>query len=240
MRWANGQGPAVEALETRLCLDCTFDQVGAVLIIKGDRFDNDIAITDDGTDGDGNIEADCDGDGETFDGVQTVRINTGKSGDVVTYEFTDDLISDRNLQVNLDRGNDTFTLMINPVDAESDRTISARLNVVVRGGAGRDEISAEAVDVILDEANVVIRLRGNDRSDTVSFEGNLAGDSSGRIIVGVVGGRGRDNLTLLIDTAGNDLDGPALFKIKGGRGFDTCTFTEDLVVVKGCEDLNPV
>ena len=98
----------------------------------------------------------------------------------------------------------------------------------------------EATDIILDDADVVIRLRGNDRSDTVSFEGNLADTSIGRIIVGVVGGRGRDNLTLLIDTAGNELDGPALFKIKGGRGFDTCTFTEDLVVVKGCEDLNPV
>ena len=259
---ANKAPLGVEGLESRVYLTCGLAVTAGALTITGDAQANQIGILDDGN---ANVEVTCDGASNTFSGIQSIKLKSAGSRDVVTYELTGDLVTKRKIVADLGRGDDAFSLILHrhppapsePQTTPSDslgepsdptvtppepavatpRKMSADLTVSVNGGPGSDSIAVEATDIVLSKAKVKITI-GGDSADRVGVDASLASGTMGSFDVGKIG---LDLASLLVNTKRKrPLPAAAVLKIDSAQGFDTCSFTAGLVTATGCDSQLPL
>lgn len=141
-----------ERLETRLVPAATFDQVGGMLLVSGDQFDNTITLAPDPA-VPGQVILDVDGRTATFQGVTLLSVEGRQGDDTVSNQTAIPALilggSGRDNLVDFGRPNGTTgSFLDGGPGADSIYAITA--SVLVRGGAGADRLVVSVQAVILD------------------------------------------------------------------------------------------
>jgi hypothetical protein len=266
----------LEGLETRRLMSCVILVKGDAMLILGSDDAETVVITDDGA---GNVAAVCDGKTAVGKGIRRVGVLTFGGNDSVTYNITGDLTTPRDIGVDLGTGNDSFSFdlqgdVLAPAKARSSQRgreqddhdedgdgkgggTGGRLNLLVSGSGGDDQVAAnlkgditpgaqvnlvinvgagnDTVDVMfagMQDGVLRVDVRGDKGNDTIRTGLALVFISTGTTIAEVRGEDGNDSLHLQIippqPTAG------VRGLIDGGPGFDMCTHTAN-VETKNCE-----
>jgi hypothetical protein len=245
--------PRLEAFEDRCLPSCTATASGGVLTILGDARVNNVAITDNGTNGPGSIVVQCDGARTSFSNITKVVINTKGGADRVEYDIIGNLQVSREIDVNLGAGNDSFHSIWQGAIQDG---VALTLNA--SGGAGQDfiAVNASANVNIPTHAEVSLTLDGNLDKDRLflDYRGKLDGlldvlmtgginqdqvqatisaaaGSAGQVQAAVEGNAGDDDLALLVDGL-NATPAPASLsvsaRVDGGAGHDICHATPNV------------
>lgn len=250
---------SVQALEGREVPACIVALAGTeTLNITGNNANDTIVVNDNGA---GTIWGTATGVAGvfTYTGIKNINISTNGGLDRVTYNLTRDLQPDqqRVIDVNLGRGDDTFTAnLFNSVanGVGSDLLKNSMLAINVAAGSGNDRLTLnaqhdvdiqsgaslktsfdgnEGADLILgyyrgeNDGSVAFDFDGGIGSDTV--RGNLREDagSVGASAGTVLGGDGNDKLALWMFT----MTPPTTAIIDGGLGVDSAINTANVTVV---------
>jgi hypothetical protein len=246
----------LEALGERALPSVTWADDGAgEVTITGDQQGDSITITENGS---GGFTVQADDWSQDFDNsVTSLVIKSGGGADEVTYNLADGLTEavTRSVEVCLGNQHDSFTADLGDLAADSDLSLTVRggnghdalsvtggdvsgLTLEMFGGNGKDQLSAEFAGAL--GGNSELTLDGGNGKDKVSASLSVdapAADSTDTptVAVHVLGGNGKDDLTLTVDGEGaSSLTDPVL-EINGGRGKDTFEWTEDVVTVVDSE-----
>jgi hypothetical protein len=232
--------PRFEPLEHRYVLSCSVIVSGSNLIINGDRGDNVIVLSNDGTANAGNITGTCDGQtlaaltggasGTTF--INKIIINAGRGHDSVTYTLTGDAAVSTAVFAHLGQGNDRFTANLDGRAILDGVTVDIR----ARGGDGDDNLSVSAVNAGVESIGTGSKLRidldGNPGRDTINVI--YQGEVDGSLVVLADGGPKDDTIAVSIQLSALDEPdepgGSVLARVRGGSGHDNVTLnvTQDV------------
>ncbi len=246
--------PHVEALEGRWvpATTVTVSPTGG-MTVTGDAGNNQIAVFDNGSAGNGNITVVADGVTHAFPNqhVVNVRVVAGDGNDFVTYNLTSVLqfsVRPRTILVNLGTGDNAFKAHL-----EGGVTTNATLQMFAIGLNGHDDIELDASDItgvgpggtlrfkawglageddlradlrglLLGTADV--ELFGGPDNDDVEMTASLDGSSTGQLTAAVNGRDGDDFLELFVFTHGSGATVNA--QIDGGNGFDRAWSTDNV------------
>jgi hypothetical protein len=245
--------PRLQPLDERTLPSVTITESAGVLTVRGDQFDNNVVITDNGTADPGAITVVAEGQSYTsLAAVTRIRVIGWNGADSVEYHLTGDLATDRRVGVCLGNQDDTFT-----ADLAGNVLAGGHLALWVYGGNGEDNLSVggagggvaaggqfdvhllggNANDVVsanltgLWDGMVNLALCGGNGTDTVSANLTAAAGSTGTVKARVYGGNGVDTLTLL--TARASAGDPVSFDaaINGGTGKDIFQASDGVLVV---------
>src|SRR5262245_51969095 len=229
-RW-NRSSPRIEVLEDRCLLACNIGpNAGSVITVKGDEKANTVVITDNGTDGNGNITIQCGSLSRTFDGpVSAIRVNTRGGKDSVTYNLASGLAAgvNREVEVELKQGNDTFVANLSgTVAGPSGMLSAAELQLDVHGNQGKDKLTVNNFLNIDAGARVRTNLSGDQDKDVLNI--TYQGVQDGFSFLKADGGTAKDIVTvnMQLNSGSNNTPGDAgdLAQVLGGNGKDKLTF----------------
>jgi hypothetical protein len=176
-----------------------------------------------------------------FVNIRRVNIRMGGGDDVVTYEFTGDLVGGplarRRVNVNLGGGDDTFKLN---ATTDIDLGPTARLEVNATGGPGlgRDDLGANYHGEL--DGGWKLNMNGGNADDHVLADVLFDQGSAGRFGARLIGGNQDDNIGVLVHKA-NPAD-PIIINAgaSGGNQFDVITRTPLATNDATCEVVNVV
>jgi hypothetical protein len=166
--------PALEGLENRWCPSVAAAVTGGhILTLTGDGAANDVRINDDGSD---SLTVRINGGPtQTYEGIDTLNINTGNGNDGIYYTVRGDLVQNRAVNVNLGDGNSRFDFRTTPGSGVIGQGIDPlRLDVNVHGGKGNDWVSGNFGDVF----NAKVTVRAYFGTGNNNFNYYLTGDIS--------------------------------------------------------------
>jgi hypothetical protein len=226
--------PGVESLEGRRVPAVVVQPVGDTLQIIGDDAPNTVTIsqTDDGYSVDVLNEQSY---SSTYWGPKNRLVIDLKGGsDTLKYAFgkydRPDLGTTKTLNINLGAGNDVVQLDFGQGPSiYCDRIIKAPLSIVLEGGEGNDQLSAEFTRFRQGTLDFLANMGTGDDQASVRMEGDVTNQS--RINVKLNGQEDRDNLFLETlnpsPLEGGDgifqqgTDSPIDLRLRGGDGNDT-------------------
>lgn len=203
--------PRVEALENRLCLDCTIAADDGKLTITGDDAANTVSITHDGN---GNVAVVCDGDAAVnFSGIKEIEIDTLGGNDSVNLTVTGELKKKLEVEMDLGDGDDTSSMLFG--------AIAAKLALEADLGAGNDTLSVNLDQQIKSKGQVRMEVTGGDGNDTWNLSANEV-RTKAKLQAQFDGGNGDDVLQTFL---GDPIDAKAHVQIQasGGAGNDALT-----------------
>jgi hypothetical protein len=242
----------LEVLGERALPSVTVADDGAgTITITGDQRANTIDITDNGS---GGVHIVADGTEYDFAGsVTDIKVLSRGGADVVTYTLADGLTDavTRTVDVNLGNFNDTFTGTLGDLPAGSDLHlkvlggngqdslavtgggVAGNLTVELLGGNGKDTLSAEFAGAL--SGGLDLTLNGGNGKDTVgaalSVDAVADGSTTSPTVeVHVLGGNGKDDVSLTVDGDGASSLTGATLEINGGYGKDNFLDVTDGVV----------
>ncbi|MBO0697645.1 MAG: hypothetical protein J2P46_04570 [Zavarzinella sp.] len=227
------------------------DNGSGVVTITGDQRANTIDITDNGS---GGVHVVADGTAYDFAGTVTdIKVVSRGGADIVSYTLGDGLTDavTRNVDIKLGNGGDTFTGTLGDVPAGSDLHLTVNggngkdnlsltggaadgnLTVELLGGNGNDNLSAEFAGAL--SGSLDLTLNGGNGKDTVGSALSVDAPADGSttsptVQVHVLGGNGKDDLSLTVDGAGASSLTGATLEIDGGHGKDNFVDVTDGVV----------
>jgi hypothetical protein len=149
--------------------------------------------------------------GLAADSTLTVDVYGGNGHDDLSVTQSGELAGRLDVRLLGQNGKDS-------VFAGVDGTVSGELDLVLNGGNGVDFLWAEVTA---------------SAAPTEPTDPTEPTEPAGDVFVEVLGGNGKDDLTLLVD--GADSLGMSVFEINGGRGKDNFNFTDDVVTVLDAE-----
>lgn len=184
-----------------------------------------------------------------------VDLEAGDGNDVVTTNFGSVANTDVFADLHLGKGNDTWNTTLNGAitgssrvrfqaeDDKGDESITfnatgadiastARLSLDWNGGRGKQTTTVNFAGKV--EGKLDVDVRAHRGVDVLAANLNLASGSTGKVRARLDGGNDNDNVTLNVNLA-TPTDTVAVHaSLDGGKGFDTCVATTN-VVVKNCE-----